>query len=110
MLILMSEGEAGRKRLPHEVPQYVASNPEGDVFFITICCEPRGHNQLVTSQTWAAIKDTFEYRQQQGDLKIIMLLAMPDHLHGLLSFEGTQSMSRVVKSIKSWLAKKVGIN
>ena len=39
--------EIGRKKLPHEMPPGVVPNPEFEVYFITICCEPRGRNQLV---------------------------------------------------------------
>jgi putative transposase len=94
-----------RKHLPHEVPPVVLSNPEGEVFFITICCEPRGENQLAKPHTWDALVETIGRREAAGDLKCRLLVAMPDHLHALFMFPGSKGMKQIIGSMKSWLAK-----
>ena len=100
---------SGRKSLPHEVPSNVVGEPEGEVFFITICCEPRGMNQLAKPNIWQAIMETIERREAAGDFQCHLLVAMPDHLHGLFRFPHVKEMSPVIKAMKSWLAKQHGI-
>jgi REP element-mobilizing transposase RayT len=99
----------GRKRLPHDVPQTIAPNPEGEIYFITICTAPRGLNQLASHEIWHALDETITNRESAGDLHCTIALAMPDHFHGLLAFPGTKSMRQVVSAIKSWMASKHGI-
>ena len=99
------ESSVGRKRLPHHIPLDVRIGPEDEVFFITICCQPRGLNQLARSTVWQAIDESLSFREHNGDLSVRLVLAMPDHLHGLFSFCGTKSMQKVICDFKSWLAK-----
>lgn len=96
----------GRMRLNHEVPPGVPWDCEEEVFFITICCLPRGHNQLALAHVWRTLDETLRMREQAGDLKVRLVLAMPDHLHGLFSFPGRKTMSRVISSIKEWVCKQ----
>ena len=99
----------GRKRLPHEVPPCVVPNPEGDVFFITINAQPRGANQLAVADVWGQIVETIQIREANRDLRCPLLLAMPDHLHGLFEFPGAKHMEKVITSFKGWMAKSKGI-
>lgn len=98
-----------RKQLLHEVPDHIPVNPECDVFFITICCTPRGANQLAHAEAWTALTETIQHRESTGDLRARLLLAMPDHLHALLSFTSTKPIKKVISDLKSWLAKTSGI-
>jgi hypothetical protein len=99
----------GRKKLPHDVPQNIVPNPEGETYFITICCIPRGVNQLARKEIWQAIDETISFRESIGDLRCGLALAMPDHLHGLFGFPGAKSMDQVITAVKSWMAGKHGI-
>jgi REP element-mobilizing transposase RayT len=99
----------GRKTLLHDVPSDVIPNPEGEVFFITICTEPRGINQLATPEVWMQIVESIQVREKRNDLKCRLLLAMPDHLHGLVEFPGDKPMKKVISAFKSWMAKSKGI-
>jgi len=101
--------EIGRRHLPHEIPDGVTPNPVGEVFFITVCCEPRGLNQLACPERWRALVETILHREAAGDLQVRLVLAMPDHWHGLLSFDGGKRMRKVVANLKAWLARKHGI-
>jgi hypothetical protein len=58
----------GRNPLPHDQPPNVEPNPEGDVYFITICCLPRGTNQLANALAWQAVDETLAIRESKGDL------------------------------------------
>ena len=99
----------GRKYLPHNLPPNISENPEGEVYFVTICCLPRGVNQLAKEEVWAGIVETVERRETMGLLRAKIVLAMPDHLHGLFMFRGNEEMLNVVGDMKSWLAKRYGI-
>jgi REP element-mobilizing transposase RayT len=101
--------EIGRKKLPHELPPGVMPNPEFEVYFITICCEPRGLNQLALPEVWQAICETMDARQSVGDIRVSLMLAMPDHLHALIAFPGRKPMEKVIGNVKAWLAKSRGI-
>jgi len=100
--------EIGRKFLAHEVPAGASTSSELEVFFITICCVPRGKNQLACEKVWRVIDETLGYRQSQGEIQVRSVLAMPDHLHGLFSFP-TGGMLKQISSVKEWVAKKAGV-
>jgi putative transposase len=99
----------GRKHLPHEGGPLFSANPEGEVYFITICCVPRGANQLARPDVWNAIDETLSHREATGDLRCGPVLAMPDHLHALMAFPGPADMRIGIRGFKSWLAKQHGI-
>lgn len=96
----------GRKKLPHDGAPFRASSSEGETYFITICCVPRGVNQLAREEVWQAIDETLAIRESNGDLRCNLALAMPDHLHGLFGFPGRKSMKQVIAAMKSWIAGK----
>lgn len=99
----------GRQHLPHNGAPLYPVNAEGEVYFITLCCVPRGTNQLARNHIWQAIKETLIIRETNGDLLCPLVLAMPDHVHGLFAFPGPKSMKSVISGFKSWLAKQQGI-
>ena len=103
------EGSIGRKQLPHEIPLTALTGSEDEVFFVTICCLPRGINQLAWLEVWRKIDDSFQHRESMGDIHARLLLAMPDHLHGLFSFPGKKPMAKVIADFKSWMAKSSGV-
>ncbi len=95
----------GRKHLPHDGGPLFSANPEGEVYFITICCVPRGANQLAHAEIWQAIDETLTLRETRQELQCNLALAMPDHFHALMSFPGSKPMTKVIADFKSWLAK-----
>jgi len=101
--------QIGRKHLPHTPPPSLVIGQEDEVYFITICCQPRGYHQLTQATVWAAIQESSEHRQKLGQWKIRLILAMPDHLHLLASFPSKQPMEKTIRHFKSWLAKQHSI-
>ena len=97
-----------RKALPHNLPSWV--HPETAVFFITICCMPKGENQLCSAEVAAGILESVAFRQSRGDWWVQLLLLMPDHLHVLMSFPSDKDMTTVISQWKEILAKKLGIH
>jgi REP-associated tyrosine transposase len=96
-----------RKQLNHDIPSRV--QPEEAVFFVTICCSPRGKNQLCESDIASAIFDSIEMGQQRGDWWIQLVLLMPDHLHALISFPRDREMCKVITNWKKLLARTLQI-
>jgi putative transposase len=95
-----------RKQLPHDAPAWVKS---GSIFFITICCLPKGENQLCQPEIARNIFASVHFRHERLDWCTHLFLLMPDHLHGLLSVPYDQSMKSTISKWKEYTAKHVGI-
>lgn len=85
-----------RKSLPHEIPSWVSDRSD---WFITICTQPRGENQLAHDHIFSTIKASLLFRQERGFLWVKLLLLMPDHLHAIMNFSAQYGMK---KSITDW--------
>ena len=97
-----------RKHLPHAPPDWI--DPTQEAFFITINCIPRGTNQLAHANVWETLIETIEFREERGDWKWRLILAMPDHLHGIVTFPESFFMKKSISSWKRWLAKSHSIS
>jgi putative transposase len=96
-----------RKMLPHDLPSW--AHPETVIFFITVCCTPRGENQLCKAEVATGIFESVSFRQSRGDWWVQLLLLMPDHLHMLVSFPSDKDMPTVVSQWKEFVAKNLSI-
>jgi REP element-mobilizing transposase RayT len=96
-----------RKILPHGIPEWVDRD---DHWFITICCHPRGVNQLANSRCFGAIVESLRFREARGDVKVAIVTAMPDHLHLICRVNHHRGMSKVIKDLKAYLAKALGVS
>jgi REP element-mobilizing transposase RayT len=90
-----------RRKLPHEIPAWV---PEGALYFITVNCKTRGHNQLALPGIADAIEKGLHVYQAAGKWWIHLFVVMPDHVHGLMTFSREYSMCDTVKHWKRYLA------
>jgi REP element-mobilizing transposase RayT len=97
-----------RKQLAHDTPNWI--NPTQEAFFITINCLPRGTNQLAHDSVWSALIETIVFREERGDWKWPLFLAMPDHVHGIVTFPNSFHIKKSISSWKRWLAKCHGIH
>ncbi len=95
-----------RKPLPHGVPDWV---PTGQTYFITICASPRGTNQLARPEVFAVLIDALEYYVSAKKLWPRLFLAMPDHLHALVSFPDAVRMTKTIRDWKRFVAKQRGV-
>jgi len=96
-----------RKTLPHDVPSWI--RPDEAIYFITICCDPRGHNHLCCRKVADSLFDAVEFRNRRGEWWAYLILLMPDHLHALLSFPANRSMQSVVSQWKHYTAAQYAI-
>lgn len=96
-----------RKRLPHAVPSWVAGDA---VFFITICCEPKGRNHLCKPELASRLRESIVHRQNLGQWWPHLIVLMPDHIHGLFSFPPPLAMKAVVGAWKRYTARQWGVS
>jgi putative transposase len=95
-----------RQSLPHSTPAWVAS---GSVYFITICAEPRGVDQLCNEAASDCIFASIEFNMARGILWPHLLLLMPDHVHGLISFAADPGMRKATADWKHYVSREAGI-
>ena len=93
-----------RKHLPHDVPMWI--DPTREAFFVTVNCLPRGTNQLAKPEIWQAIEEAIRFREERGDWQWNVILAMPDHFHGIVTFPEQFFLKKAMADWKRWLATK----
>jgi REP element-mobilizing transposase RayT len=93
-----------RKHLPHDVPMWI--DPTREAFFVTVNCLPRGMNQLAKPEIWQAIEEAIRFREEKGDWQWNVILAMPDHFHGIVTFPEKFFLKKAMADWKRWLATK----
>ena len=91
-----------RRALPHTPPAFVRA---GAVYFITTGCAGRGRNQLALDPVWSIIQGAAAHYHAAGRWHVRLLLAMPDHVHALVSFPREEAMQRVVAAWKHYVAR-----
>jgi REP element-mobilizing transposase RayT len=80
----------------------------GAIYFITICCEQRGTNQLCNETTARVLLDTAKIYHEGGRWNLDLLLLMPDHLHALIGIDGRDSLSQLIRDFKRITGKLSG--
>lgn len=97
-----------RKQLPHDVPNWV--DPDEAIYFITICCQTRGVDQLTKPEISHLLLESVAYRHRKVDWYMHLALLMPDHAHFIISFpERAKNMNTVISKWKEWTAKSLKI-
>lgn len=97
----------GRKTLPHDAPPWV--DPAESNYFITICCQQRGTNQLCTSTVADGLLKSARFYYDKQKWFPSLFLLMPDHLHMLVGFGREQEMTKVVAAWKRYAATQYGV-
>lgn len=78
----------------------------GATYFVTICCERRGLNQLCKPQIASELFRTAQQYHSTGEWYLQLLLLMPDHLHMLVAIPGDASLSKLIRDFKRIAARK----
>src|SRR4051794_9456843 len=98
-----------RKKLPHQIPLWIDSTKE--IYFITVCCERRGQNQLAIERVARPLIETVKYRDAKGIWSVRLLLIMPDHVHLLVLFpDNGKRIQATVSKWKEWTTKSLCIH
>jgi putative transposase len=92
-----------RKQLDHSIHFH---GRFGATYFITICCQRRGWNQLCKPEAAQLVAETARqyHASQQWFLKLLLL--MPDHLHMLVSLPPEENVSKPIRDFKRICARK----
>ena len=97
-----------RRQLPHAIPSWV--NPHEEIYFVTVNCERRRHNQLAVSDMAKRLFETIQYRTGHRLWWPHVFLLMPDHVHALLSFPPSDKEIKIIMAKwKEWTDKSIGI-
>jgi putative transposase len=96
-----------RKTISHDVPDHV--RPEDSLFFVTICTQPRGVNQLCFPDLAERLFESVAHRQARGDWWVDLLLLMPDHLHALVASPSDKTLAHVIGQWKRYTTCQFGI-
>jgi putative transposase len=81
----------------------------GATYFITICCQQRGSNQLCHERAAAVLMDTARIYHERARWHLKLLLLMPDHLHALIGVDGQTLLGSVIRNYKRITAKMAGV-
>ena len=95
-----------RRQLDHSI-HYAARF--GATFFVTICCESRGANQLCRKAVAQVLFETARRYDAAQKWYLRVLLLMPEHLHILVGIPGDASLSNLVRDFKRITTKIAGI-
>jgi putative transposase len=93
-----------RTKADHRSPEWI----DAATYFVTICCEDRGLNQLCGEFGLQILESIAAYHQKQRWYCEYAVL-MPDHVHFLVSFIGEESYHRTVGDWKHWQTTQHGI-
>jgi putative transposase len=95
-----------RKSLQHNPPVFVSA---ASWFFITICCQQRGRNQLCLPYAAAQLLNDAAFYHQHRKWWLHTFLLMPDHLHMIAAFAPGQIMAEAIRNWKRLTARQAGV-
>ena len=95
-----------RKRMDHKAH---FAGRFGAIYFITICCQRRGSNQLCHDETAAVLANTARIYHERARWNLNLLLLMPDHLHAIIGVDGQTSLAQLIRDYKRITAKIAGV-
>jgi putative transposase len=96
-----------RKSIPHDPPHFIGTSSA--IFFITICCQARGRNQLCHPPSARVLLDAAKFYHDRHEWYVHLLVLMPDHLHSLVSFGPDIGMGEVIEKWKRYTATHAGV-
>jgi len=97
-----------RKRLPHDIPLWVDSRKA--CYFITVCCDRRGVNQLAYEEIASGLIETVKHRNAKGIWYVRLAVVMQDHMHLVIWFpDANKRVQMIVSKWKEWTAKTLKI-
>jgi putative transposase len=75
------------------------------MYFVTICCESRGTNQICHESPANIPFETARRYHTSQRCYVYLLLLMPDHLQGLISIGGDVQLSQLIRDFKRITAR-----
>ena len=78
----------------------------GGYYFLTTTT--LGRKQILSSSEVAeGIFETFEWLEDQGRIRWICLVVMPDHIHAVVQLGSGQTLAKVIHSVKMFTARQI---
>ena len=77
----------------------------GAIYFVTICCFPRGRNQLCRAGEAEVVFETARRYHADDRWHLRLLLLMPDHLHAVVGIAGADSLAKIIRDFKRVTAR-----
>ena len=96
-----------RKKLPHDMPPWVA---DGEIFFLTFCAKHREARPLVQPRVPEQLLQAARHYHELGRWWVRLFLVMPDHVHALVAMPSVATLRKTVATWKSYTAKTTGIS
>ncbi|KAF5407687.1 MAG: hypothetical protein Udaeo2_21860 [Candidatus Udaeobacter sp.] len=96
-----------RKPLNHSAHFY---GRFGASYFVTICCQRRGVNQLSVKDVASILFETARRYHTSRRWYLKLLLLMPDHLHMLIGVPGDGQLSNLIRDFKRITTRIGGID
>jgi REP element-mobilizing transposase RayT len=95
-----------QRRWLHHVPPTWAGDA---TFFLTLCCQIRGTNQLCTADVAQKLLTAVRHYHEQLRWHVSLWLLMPDHLHALVSLPREENLAKTVAAWKRFTARDAGV-
>ena len=95
-----------QRRWLHHVPPAWAGDA---TFFITVCCQIRGANQLCTATAAEKLFTAVHHYHEKLRWHVSLCLLMPDHLHALAACPRDEDLAKTVAEWKRFTARDTGI-
>ena len=89
------------------MPEWI--DPASTNFFVTVCCQRRGTNQLCLPGIGEAVVSAARFYHEQRRWLLSLFLVMPDHVHMIVSFGTERKMGVVVGAWKRYLSNQHSI-
>jgi REP element-mobilizing transposase RayT len=99
-------GGPSRVKLSHLPPAWIKT---GAVYFITICCEQRGANQLCHASVVDILFGAARHYHEKQDWFLRQMLLMPNHVHALIAPAPDKKIEALVSNWKRYTALKTSI-
>ena len=90
----------------HDEPLWIRHAPE---LFLTVCCSPRGPNQLCLEPAASTVMGAVQFYIDNGTWWTEKFLLMPDHFHAVVCVAPNRDVSRVIGAFKRFTARRAGI-
>ena len=86
-----------RKTPGHHRPAWVSAE---DPLFVTVCGASRGTNHFAREPQWTSLVKSAEHLRDRGIWRPILLLAMPDHVHLIVTIPKSFGVAVAISRFK----------
>ena len=95
-----------RTNLNHVPPAWVQT---GALYFVTVCCERRGDNQLCHHRVGLMLLESAQFYHRRGHWFARLFLLMPDHVHALIAPAPDKTLGGLLGDWKRFATNQCGI-